>query len=121
LTNSEALDRGKKKGPRMDTGSHGSRGALGESQALSPSFSGLIYPVDTLVERADPARLRVWVDAEHATRGDLFFIERLVLAIEAMGSPRSVDVRQRRHWHGQLTNVARYSEAVVGIPKARSS
>jgi len=60
----------------------------GESHALSPLWSAMIFPVKALVERAEPRRLRVWVDAEDAPRGDLFYIERLALAIEALGTPR---------------------------------
>jgi hypothetical protein len=60
----------------------------GESHALSPMFSKMIYPVRAMVERAHADRLAVWVDAEDAPRGDLFFIERLVLALEAHGRPR---------------------------------
>jgi hypothetical protein len=65
----------------------------GESHALSPLYSAMIFPVKALIERADPAQLRVWVDAEDAPRGDLFFIERLVLAIEATGQEDWRDVR----------------------------
>jgi hypothetical protein len=65
----------------------------GESHALSPLYSAMIFPVKALVERTDPAQLHVWVDAEDAPRGDLFFLERLVLAIEAGGEERWVEVR----------------------------
>jgi len=63
----------------------------GESHALPPTYSAMIFPVKALVERANPGQLRIWVDAEDAPRGDLFFIERLVLAIEALGEERWVD------------------------------
>jgi hypothetical protein len=65
----------------------------GESHALSPHYSKMIYPVKSLIERSSPEDLRRWVDAEDAPRGDLFFIERLVLAIEAYGEESWVDVR----------------------------
>jgi hypothetical protein len=65
----------------------------GESHAISPLFSAMIFPTRALVQRADPAQLAIWVDAEDAPRGDLFFIERLVLAIEAYGQEQWVDVR----------------------------
>ena len=63
----------------------------GESHALSPLWSAMIFPVKALVERAEPQRLRAWVDAEDAPRGDLFYIERLALAIEALGTSRWVE------------------------------
>jgi outer membrane protein assembly factor BamB len=65
----------------------------GESHALSPHYSKMIYPVKSLIEQSSPEDLRRWVDAEDAPRGDLFFIERLVLAIEAHGEESWVDVR----------------------------
>jgi hypothetical protein len=68
----------------------------GESHALSPLFSAMIYPVKALVQQSDPAQLRGWVDAEDSPRGDLFFIERLVLAIEAHGKVQWTDVRRPR-------------------------
>lgn len=57
----------------------------GESHAITPLYSKMVFPWKALVEEAEPDRLRVWVDAEDAPVGDLFFIERLVLAIEARG------------------------------------
>ncbi len=65
----------------------------GESHALPPIYTALIFPIKALVKRSDPSQLRVWVDAEDAPRGDLFFIHRLVLAIEAYGHKRWVEVR----------------------------
>ncbi|MBN1846661.1 MAG: hypothetical protein JW810_13330, partial [Sedimentisphaerales bacterium] len=57
----------------------------GESHAITPLYSKMIFPVKALVEQADPGQLLIWVDAEDAPLGDLFFLERLVLAIEAWG------------------------------------
>lgn len=57
----------------------------GESHALSPIVSKMIFPTRAMIERAAPARLAVWAVANDAPRGDLFFIERLVLAIESYG------------------------------------
>jgi hypothetical protein len=66
----------------------------GESHALSPIFSAMIFPARALVQPAQAKELRMWVDAEDAPRGDLFYLERLVLAIEAMGKETWVDVRR---------------------------
>jgi hypothetical protein len=65
----------------------------GESHALPPDLSKMIFPVKALVERADPENLRKWVDAEDAPLGDWFFLERLVLALEAHGAAQWRDVR----------------------------
>jgi hypothetical protein len=66
----------------------------GESHAISPLYSAAIFPAKALIEQAPPDRLRVWVDAEDAPIGDLYFIERLVLAIEAHGRESWQDVRK---------------------------
>jgi hypothetical protein len=65
----------------------------GESHAISPHYSAMIYPVKALLERESPEQLQTWVDAEDAPRGDLFFLERLVLALEALGQEQWVDLR----------------------------
>jgi hypothetical protein len=54
----------------------------------------MIFPVKALIEQSPADRLLRWVDAEDAPRGDLFFIERLVLALEAYGDELWVDIRR---------------------------
>jgi hypothetical protein len=66
----------------------------GESHALPPDFSAMIFPVKALVEQSPPEQLRRWVDAEDSPRGDLFFMERLVLAIESHGIATWRDIRE---------------------------
>jgi len=57
----------------------------GESHALPPVLSAMVFPVKALAEQSPPDKLAVWADAEDAPRGDLFYIRRLVLAIESTG------------------------------------
>lgn len=57
----------------------------GESHAITPLLSEMIFPVKAWVEEAPAAKLRMWADAEDAPVGDLYFIKRLAAAIEAHG------------------------------------
>ena len=65
----------------------------GESHALSPLYSAMIFPVKALIEQQPPECLQRYVDAEDAPIGDLFFLERLLLTLEAHGHESWVDVR----------------------------
>ncbi len=60
----------------------------GESHAITPLLSEMIFPVKAWVEDAPAAKLRMWADAEDAPLGDLYFIKRLAAAIEAHGKRR---------------------------------
>jgi hypothetical protein len=62
----------------------------GESHAITPLLSEMIFPVKAWVEGAPAGNIRMWADAEDAPLGDLFFIKRLAAAIEAHGRGRWV-------------------------------
>lgn len=66
----------------------------GESHALSPFMSAMIFPIRANVEQLPADRLRRYVDCEDAAIGDCFYLERLVLAIEATGESNWIDVRK---------------------------
>lgn len=60
----------------------------GESHAITPLLSEMIFPVKAWVEDPPAAKLRAWVGAEDAPVGDLYFVKRLAAAIEAHGKRR---------------------------------
>jgi hypothetical protein len=65
----------------------------GESHALSPLHSAMIFPAKALIEQPPAQSLWKYVDAEDAPIGDLFFLERLLLTLEAHGQETWHDVR----------------------------
>lgn len=60
----------------------------GESHAITPLLSEMIFPVKAWVEDAPVEMLRRWTDAEDAPLGDVYFLKRLVIALEACGKRR---------------------------------
>jgi len=66
----------------------------GESHALSPYMSAMIFPVRASVEQLPAVLLKRYVDCENASLGDCFYFERLVLAIEGTGEAEWTDVRK---------------------------
>ena len=64
----------------------------GESHAITPLLSEMIFPVKAWVEQAPSGKLRMWTDAEDAPVGDLYFIKRLAVAIESYGKREWVDL-----------------------------
>jgi hypothetical protein len=64
-----------------------------ESVGLSPEAVGMFAPVERWVVQSDAARLRRYCRSVPNGRGDCYWLEMLVQAIEATGDVRWTDVR----------------------------
>lgn len=62
---------------------------------VQPEMMGMLFPIERWVVNADPATLAGYLASAPSCRGDCIWIECLVQAIEANGTTRWVDVRQR--------------------------
>ncbi|MBN2501165.1 MAG: hypothetical protein JXB38_10335 [Anaerolineales bacterium] len=64
----------------------------GESASMPPDTRAMIFPLHAWVLDDSPEQLRIYVDVPDALIGDYYYMQNLVRAIEAYGSPCWEDV-----------------------------